>query len=114
MSVRPAISDFPQAEKAEWAFAPRGMRREMAARYVGISPSLFDTWVVKGLMPQPKQQDGVVVWDRLKLDAAFEALPDRLKNGAETPEPIKPGLSLVEQLDAQRVQRGPRQRCPTL
>jgi hypothetical protein len=27
-------------------------------------------------MPKPKRVDGVVVWDRYRLDAAFEALPD--------------------------------------
>jgi hypothetical protein len=28
-------------------------------------------------MPEPKQQDGVVVWDRFALDVAIDALPDR-------------------------------------
>ena len=27
-------------------------------------------------MPKPKRQDGVVLWDVLKLDEAFEALPE--------------------------------------
>lgn len=58
-------------------FAPRGLRRDDAAWYVGVSPSKFDDWVARGLMPAPKQQDGVVVWDRRKLDEAFAALPDR-------------------------------------
>lgn len=58
-------------------FIPRGMRREAAAYYVGVSPAKFDDWVEGGLMPGPKKDGGVVVWDRRKLDVAFEALPDR-------------------------------------
>ena len=114
MSRRPAIATTAEAERPEWSFAPRGLRREMAAGYVGISPSLFDVWVSKGLMPQPKHQDGVVVWDRIRLDAAFEALPDRLKNGAQEQKPPRPGLTLMEQFDGRPKQRGARQRCPTV
>lgn len=55
---------------------PRGFRREEAARYLGILPSTFDDWVARGLMPIPKRQDGVVVWDRHQLDESFDALPD--------------------------------------
>jgi hypothetical protein len=52
----------------------RGLRREDAAAYIGISPTKFDDWVRRRLMPSPKRQDGVVVWDRFALDAAFEVL----------------------------------------
>lgn len=62
----------------DYGFAPRGLRREKAAYYVGVSPTKFDEWVAQGLMPQPKQEGGVVVWDRLELDAAFDMLPDRI------------------------------------
>ncbi|HVP84372.1 MAG TPA: hypothetical protein VMS78_06605 [Rhizomicrobium sp.] len=55
-------------------FQRRGLRREDAAAYIGISPTKFDDWVRRQLMPSPKRQDGVVVWDRFALDAAFEAL----------------------------------------
>lgn len=54
----------------------RGLRREEAAIYVGVGPSKFDDWVRRGIMPKPKRQDGVVVWDVLRLDAAFDSLPD--------------------------------------
>jgi hypothetical protein len=56
--------------------APRGLRRLDAAAYIGVSPSKFDDWVLRGLMPSPKRQDGVVVWDRFALDLAFDVLPD--------------------------------------
>jgi hypothetical protein len=54
---------------------PRGLRREAAADYIGVSATKFDDWVARGIMPKPKRQDGVVVWDRLALDAAFDDLP---------------------------------------
>ncbi len=54
---------------------PRGLRRETAAAYIGVSPSKFDEWVSDGRMPKPKRVDGCVVWDRYALDQAFDALP---------------------------------------
>jgi predicted DNA-binding transcriptional regulator AlpA len=53
---------------------PRGLSREQAAAYVGVSPSLFDMLIKDGRMPPPKRINSRVVWDRLKLDVAFEAL----------------------------------------
>jgi len=55
---------------------PRGLRREQAARYVGVSMSKFDLLVKDGRMPRPREIDGCRVWDRLALDAAFDDLPD--------------------------------------
>ena len=57
------------------SLAPRGLSREQAAAYVGISPSLFDILVKDGRMPAPKRINARTVWDRLELDAAFAALP---------------------------------------
>jgi predicted DNA-binding transcriptional regulator AlpA len=55
---------------------PRGLSRSEAAAYVGISPSLFDELVRDGRMPSPKRINSRTVWDRKRLDEAFEALPD--------------------------------------
>jgi predicted DNA-binding transcriptional regulator AlpA len=55
---------------------PRGLSREEAAAYVGISPSLFDSLVKDGRMPAPKRINARTVWDRIRLDVAFEALAD--------------------------------------
>lgn len=52
----------------------RGMRREAAAAYVGVSPSKFDGWVRDGRMPAGRAVDGCVLWDIRALDEAFEAL----------------------------------------
>src|SRR5690242_5829725 len=55
---------------------PRGLRREYAAAYLGISPTKFDEWVRRRVMPLPRRLDGIVVWDRYELDDAFERLPN--------------------------------------
>lgn len=58
------------------AYAPRGLSREEAARYIGVGTSKFDELVAGRRMPKPKRIDGRVVWDRIQLDAAFSELPD--------------------------------------
>lgn len=73
----PAPAQRAPAEERGYGFVPRGLRREAAAFYVGVSPAKFDQWVAGGLMPQPKEDGGVVVWDRWALDESFGALPNR-------------------------------------
>lgn len=58
------------------SYAPRGLSRDEAARYVGVGTTKFDEMVADGRMPKPKRIDGRVVWDRLKVEAAFSDLPD--------------------------------------
>jgi predicted DNA-binding transcriptional regulator AlpA len=53
---------------------PRWLRREYAADYVSVSPSKFDAWRAQGIVPSPKRIGGVVLWDRLALDEAIEAI----------------------------------------
>lgn len=60
--------------------APRGFSREQSAEWIGVSPSKFDLMVADGAMPQPKMVGGRVVWDRCRLDIAFDDLPDRQSN----------------------------------
>jgi predicted DNA-binding transcriptional regulator AlpA len=55
---------------------PRGLSREQSARYIGISPSLFDQLVKDGRMPKPKRINARTVWDRRKLDESFDILDD--------------------------------------
>lgn len=54
----------------------RGLRREDAARYVGVSTAKFDACVKDGRMPQPFRIDACVIWDLRCLDAAFDALSE--------------------------------------
>src|SRR5262245_37026804 len=55
---------------------PRGLSRYEAASYIGIGVSLFDELVNDGRMPKPKRINARTVWDRRKLDEAFDALDD--------------------------------------
>lgn len=61
---------------ARAGIGPRGLSREEAATYVGVSASKFDTLVTDGLMPAPKRLGDRRIWDRHALDSAFDALPD--------------------------------------
>ena len=52
--------------------------------YIGVGASKFDEMVNDGRMPRPKRIDGRTVWDRVRLDEAFDALNDEAvtqKNG---------------------------------
>ena len=55
---------------------PRGLSREQAAEYVGVSESHFDTMVNEGLMPKPKRSGKRTIWDLLAVDQAFSRLPN--------------------------------------
>ncbi|PZU18942.1 MAG: hypothetical protein DI589_22945 [Shinella sp.] len=58
------------------SYAPRGLSREEAARYVGVGMTKFDELVASRRMPKPKRIDGRTVWDRVALDACFSNLPE--------------------------------------
>jgi excisionase family DNA binding protein len=58
------------------SYAPRGLSRDEAARYVGVGNTKFDEMVADGRMPRPKRVDGRVIWDRLRIEAAFTDLPE--------------------------------------
>lgn len=51
---------------------PRGLRREDAAAYLGISASHFDRQRQAGAIPPPRDMFGVMIWDRHDLDSLFE------------------------------------------
>jgi hypothetical protein len=74
---RPTVSGVPRHGALPPNLAPRGLRREAAAEYVGISPVKFDEMVRDSRMPSPKLIDGRKVWDLRALDVAFAALPSR-------------------------------------
>lgn len=50
----------------------RGLRREEAAIYLGISASLFDLEVRAGRLPKPIHVGRAVVWDMHQLDMTFD------------------------------------------
>ena len=49
---------------------PRGLTREAAAAYCGLTPEGFDQWVKRGLVPGPIP--GTQRWDRKAIDAALD------------------------------------------
>jgi len=59
------------------SYPPRGMRAERAAAYVGIGRTKFLELVEKGVLPEPIEIDGMTLWDRLTLDAAFDNLQNQ-------------------------------------
>jgi predicted DNA-binding transcriptional regulator AlpA len=54
------------------SYPPRAMRAERAAAYLDMSTSTFFRLVEEGLLPKPVKVHGVVSWDRLDLDAAYD------------------------------------------
>lgn len=84
---------LPRRDVLPPSLAPRGLSRVQAAAYVGVSPSLFDQMVSDGRMPAPKVANSRVIWDRLRLDDAFTALPDRY--GEEPGNPWDKAMGLT-------------------
>lgn len=56
------------------SYPPRAMRAERAAAYLSISRSKFLELVEHGKLPKPVYIDGMVLWDRLALELAFEEM----------------------------------------
>ena len=53
----------------------RGLSREEAAMYLGISPGTFDELRKAGQVDAPRLIGGRKLWDIRDLDVAFDALP---------------------------------------
>jgi predicted DNA-binding transcriptional regulator AlpA len=56
------------------AYPPRALRAERAAAYLGMAESTFHKLVAQGVFPPPIKLGGMRLWDRLKLDTAFDNL----------------------------------------
>ena len=54
------------------AYPPRAMRGPRAAAYFDMSSAAFFRLVDEEIVPQGTKVHGVVTWDRLDLDAAYE------------------------------------------
>lgn len=77
MPRRPADTTQDAPRRPPLPFPPRGLSRQEAAAYVGVSAPLFDEMVKDGRMPPPKLVNARVIWDRVKVDAFFAVLPER-------------------------------------
>ena len=51
---------------------PRGLNCEQAAAYAGVSPNTFLTEVKKGLWPEPEARGRRRIWDRSRIDEAWD------------------------------------------
>ena len=74
--MRFPVADMPARALSDIRPVPRrGLSRDEAAMYVGVSTGKFDQLVMDGRMPAPVRIDGRKVWDIRSLDLAFDALP---------------------------------------
>lgn len=63
----------PRARHRRAEAWPRWLRRELAADYMGVSPSQFDKWRGKEI-PEGIEFGGILYWDRYGLDECVEAV----------------------------------------
>ena len=63
--------------RRETSYPPRGLRADQAAIYLGMSGSKFLELVSDGRLLKPKIIDSMAIWDRNKLDMAFDEFPER-------------------------------------
>ena len=68
---------------------PRGLGRDLAAAYVGVSPNKFLAEVGEGLWPEPEARGGRKIWDRCLLDEAF----DRRRENEGESDPLMEALN---------------------
>ena len=52
----------------------RGLDRDEAAIYVGVTLATFNQMVSDGRLPHPSEFDGETVWDLVQLDRAMDRL----------------------------------------
>lgn len=52
----------------------RGLDRDEAALYVGVTIASFDQMVADGRLPQPCDLNGELVWDLVQVDRAMDRL----------------------------------------
>ena len=55
---------------------PRGLNCEMAAAYRGVSPNTFRAMVEAGTMPKPETCGHRKIWDRQRIDRAWDRQPE--------------------------------------
>lgn len=60
----------------------RGLSREDAAKYLGLSPAGLDSWVARGMIPGPIP--GTKRWDRKAIDLALDSA-----SGLESQSPFE-------------------------
>lgn len=61
-------------------YPPRGLDADRAAAYCGVPKTAFLKGVENGEFPQPKEICGAIRWDRVELDAAWDAKGERKRS----------------------------------
>ena len=61
-----------RAARIPYGAWPRGLGGDQAAAYAGVSLNKFLTEVDQGLWPEPETRGGRKVWDRNRLDEAWD------------------------------------------
>lgn len=64
------------------SLVPIGVGRVKAAALLDIGATLFDQLVADGLLPQPRELRGRLIWDVEEIGEAFRRIPHR---GEENP-----------------------------
>jgi excisionase family DNA binding protein len=67
--------------KVHNSYVPYGLRAEEAANYLGMGRSKFLELVGEGRLPKPKVIDGMRIWDRRALEAAFDDFTEHRDGG---------------------------------
>jgi predicted DNA-binding transcriptional regulator AlpA len=52
----------------------RGLDRDEAATFIGVTVRTFDQMVTDGRLPPPVELEGELVWDLVQLDRAMDRL----------------------------------------
>jgi predicted DNA-binding transcriptional regulator AlpA len=65
---------MPEKLSELFVYPPRAFRADRACAYLGMGKSKFLSLVDQGRLPKPVRIDGMTTWDRLELDAAYEAM----------------------------------------
>jgi predicted DNA-binding transcriptional regulator AlpA len=65
------------------AYAPRLLRADRAAAYLGMGTSTFLRMVSEGVLPKPKRIRGVTAWDRFQLDGFVDSIEDETGNSID-------------------------------
>ena len=67
---------------------PRGLSRAQAAAYAGVGETKFMAEVEDGLWPKPETRGGRSIWDRRRMDEAW----DRRGGTEGEPDPLMEAL----------------------
>ena len=80
--------------------SPRGLTREDAAAYCGLTPEGFDDWVKRGVVPGPIP--GTQRWDRKAIDLALDRASGIQSASSDAASPYEEWRTRRESQNARR------------